>query len=137
MVIEKYINLAWLNTLGNWEYFYFKANKSYGEAITTTSSRNTDVFINFDTDFIAGGGDQEDLRIESRPFLIVRSQSLDLNQLEAIKNIRSSISVYDVSNSPSQRVIVNKGSFQYFTDRDKRKTLEFQINYPKNQIQIG
>jgi hypothetical protein len=130
------INLTWLNKLGSWEVFNFTARKTYGQNNQSVSNRNIDVFDNWDTDYISGGGDSEDLEIESRNTIVVRSQALTLQQLEAIKEIRSAISVYDCTNNRI-KVMVDKGSFTWFTDKQKRKTIEFTITYPRNQIQIG
>jgi len=34
-------------------------------------------------------------------------------------------------------ILLNKGSFQYYTDRDKRNVIEFQATYPPIYIQTG
>jgi len=132
MTIQPNINLTWLNKLGSWECFYFTARKTYGQSIQSVSNRNLDPCLNWD----ASEGDSEDLEISERDTLVVRSQALTLQQLEAIKEIRSAITVVDITGQPV-KVSVDKGSFQYFTDKQKRKTIEFTITYPRNQIQTG
>lgn len=132
------LNLSWLNTLGGWEFFNFQARKSYGYDVRNISQIERDVFSGWDSNYIAGEGGREDLINEARETLTVRSQQLTKDQIEAIARIRFSRKVYDMTNPYKPiTVIVDKGSFQYYTDADKRRVIEFNITYPKMQIQVG
>jgi len=132
------LNIAWLNTLGGWEFFNFQARKSYGYASQSISQLEVSQFNDWDTDFIAGSGGVEELRIDASETITVRSQQLTKDQIAAIARIKLSRRVQDVTNPYKPiNVIVNKGSFQYYTDADKRRTIEFNITYPKINIQTG
>lgn len=128
--------LNWINTLGGWEHWNFTAWKTYGFDITEVRTIERDIFQDWDADFIAGETESEHISIKSREAITVRSQDLTLQQINAIARIKYSIKVNDESDTNSiVTVLVDKGSFQYRTDADKRHTIEFIIRYPRKQIQ--
>lgn len=127
------ITLGWLNTLGGWDFFNFVANKTYGEDISDVHEIERDIFKNWPTDFITGNTSRDVISLKSSQTIIVRSQQLTLQQVNAIKNIRRSVKVIDYVNDKT--VIVDKGSFQYRTDGEKFYTIEFKITYPGIIIQ--
>jgi len=130
------IHLQWLNTLGGWEHWNFTAWKTYGFNITDVRTIKRDIFQNWDTDFIAGQTEREHISLQSGEEIIVRSQDLTVQQINAIARIKYSIKVNDETDtSKIVTVLVDKGSFQYRTDADKRHTIEFIIRYPGKQIQ--
>lgn len=132
------LNLSWLSTLPGWQYFNFQARKSYGYEVQNISQIEKDVFGTWDSNYIGAEGGREDLINEARETITVRSQQLTKDQIEAIARIRFSRKVLDMTNPYKPiTVIVNKGSFQYYTDADKRKVIEFSITYPRVQIQTG
>lgn len=130
------IVLQWLNTLGGWEHWNFTAWKTYGFDITEVRTIKRDIFQNWDTDFIAGQTEREHISLKSREAITVRSQDLTVQQINAIARIKYSIKVNDETDVGGiVTVLVDKGSFQYRTDADKRRTIEFIIRYPGKQIQ--
>lgn len=130
------IVLNWLNTLGGWEHWNFTAWKTYGFNITETRTIERDIFQNWDTDFIAGQTESEHISIKSAEAITVRSQDLTAQQIDAIARIKYSIKVNDETDTSNiVTVLVDKGSFQYRTDADKRNTIEFIVRYPRKQIQ--
>jgi len=130
------IVLQWLNTLGGWEHWNFTAWKTHGYDIGNVNTIKRDIFENWDTDFIAGGTEQEHISLEASEAITVRSQDLTLQQINAIARIKFSIKVNDETDiSNITTVLVDKGSIQYRTDADKRHTIQFNIRYPSIQIQ--
>lgn len=127
------MTLAWLNSLGGWESFEFTARRTFGIEVIDTQIRNRSVFQSWPVNFT--DHDLENIRIETRDAVTVRSGQLTEGELNAIKEIRRAITVYDLDNDVE--VQVDKSSFDYFTDREKRRTIEFRINYPKTYVQVG
>lgn len=130
------IVLNWLNTLGGWEHWNFTAFKTFGFDISEVRTIERDIFQNWDVDFIVGQTESEHISLKSREAISVRSQDLTLQQINAIARIKYSIKVNDETDTTNiVTVLVDKGSFQYRTDADKRHTIEFIIRYPRKQIQ--
>ena len=130
------IDLQWLNTLGGWEHFSFTAFKSFGYDIGQTETIERDIFQDWDADFITGLTESEHISIKANKVITVRSQDLTLEQINAIARIKFSIKVNDETDVDNiVTVLVDKSSFQYRTDADKRHTIEFKISYPSEQIQ--
>jgi len=130
------IDLGWLNSTGGWEHFSFTAWKTYGYNISNVEIVKKDIFENWDTTFIAGKTESETISIESNETIIVRSQDLTQQQINAIARLRISIRVQNETNPDAiQTVIVNSNSFTYRTDNDKRYIIEFTINRPGEIIQ--
>lgn len=128
--------LQWLNTLGNWEHWSFTAWKTYGFDISGTRTIERDIFQNWDADFIVGQTEREHISVKAAEAITVRSQDLTVQQINAIAPIKYSIKVNDETDIANiVTVLVDKGSFQYRTDADKRRTIEFIIRYPRRQIQ--
>lgn len=127
------IQLAWLNSTGGWEFWNFLARKTHGFNIGRVETVETDIFQNFDTDFIAGQTEQEVLQVKANERIVVRSQILTTQQINAIARIRLSIRVRDVV--LDRTVIVDQSSFDYRTDSQKVPFIEFAISYPSEQIQ--
>ncbi len=130
------IVLNWLNTLGDWEHWNFTAFKTYGDEISNVNTIKRDIFQDWDTDFIAGRTESEHLSLDANDLIVVRSQDLTVQQINAIKNIKKSIKVNDETDvSNIVTVLVDKASFQFRTDKDKRHSIEFTIRYPGQIIQ--
>jgi hypothetical protein len=127
------IELGWLNSLGGWEFWNFTARKTFGENITDAIEAQRDIFNDWDTDFIAGTTEFDTLSLNVREQIIVRSQFLTLQQIQAIKNIKTAIKVIDTSTNTT--VSIDRGSFQYATDAEKQYSIEFIIRYPGTIIQ--
>lgn len=130
------IDLQWLNTLGGWEHWSFTAFATRGYQIGNVETIKKDIFQNWDTTFIAGGTESEHISIEANNSIIVRSQDLTEEQVNAIARIKISIKVQDETDVDNiTTVIVDKASFEYATDNDKRFTIAFQILLPGEIIQ--
>lgn len=130
------IDLQWLNRLGGWEHWSFTAFKTFGDNISNVETIQKDILQDWDTDFITGQTESEHISIEANDTIVVRSQDLTIQQINAIKNIKKSIKVNDETDLNNiVTVLVDKAPFQYRTDNDKRHSIEFQITYPGEIIQ--
>lgn len=128
------IYLTWKNTKGGREYFNFTAKKEYsldlkGETYTK------DVFNDWDEYFINGDTEEDYYSIKSRKKVLVRSQLVTKSELDALVGIKKSIRVQEIKDDKLTTVIVDKGSFKIYEDRQKLYYLEFEISYPFDQIQ--
>lgn len=130
------IVLNWLNSLGGWEHWNFTAFKSFGYNIGNVETIKRDIFQDWDTDFIAGQTESEHISLDVNEAVQVRSQDLTLQQINAIARIKFSLKVNDETELGAiVTVLVDKSSFQYRTDNDKRHSIEFRISYPGKQVQ--
>jgi hypothetical protein len=130
------IYLTWLNNLGGWEYYNFKAQKEYGIGFGDSTAITRDVFNNWDTDFISGETQDDYISIEAYETVLVRSQFMSSDEINAVKNIKYAIRVQHVTSEESKvTVLVDKTSFKINSDGDKLYQIEFEIRYPKIQIQ--
>ena len=123
--------LTWLNSLGGWEYWNFTAKKTFGVDNFEAEIIERDIFQDWDNEFINGQTQYDIISRKDRKSVVVRTQQLTSNEVDAIKNIRKSIKVQDITDvTKPVTVIIDPSSFQYFTDREKLVTLEFKILYP-------
>lgn len=130
------IYLTWLNNLGTWEYYNFKAEKDYGVDIKDSPSFTRDVFNNWDAGFINGETQDDYISIVASDKVTVRSQFMTLEELIGVKNIKYAIRAQEIRSDNSKiTVMVDKSSFKVRSDGDKLYQLEFDIKYPKIQIQ--
>lgn len=132
---DNYVTLTWMNSLGGWEYWTFTSRHSYGDDVQDLGIIERDIFQDWDSGFINGQSEREVLGKDVTPFTVLRSQALTKEQVDVIKNIRSSIKVQVVTDSGFTTVIVDAGSFTYRTDKEKNILIEFTIRYPRTQIQ--
>lgn len=122
------ILLSWYNSIGGIETWNFTAQKSYGYEINNVVTTKRDFFNDWDNDFSNGIIESDTLSIEANQKLIVRSQDLTLQQVEAIATIKLSPQVYDIDKKLG--VLIDRSSFSYRKDNDKRHSIEFFITYP-------
>ena len=134
------IQLRWLNTLGGWEYFTFTARHSYGVDISNVQNFDVDIFDNWDADFIAGEVETKTLSLDAAETITLRTGGLTKVQATALSSIKYAIAVQTVAGdevSADQQVKIDRGSFEYRTDREKNIELTFRITKPRLQIQTA
>ena len=122
------IVLLWYNNLGGVEYLNFTAQKSYGNNIGGVQISERDVFEGWDNTF-TGNLDHDLLDIEAYREVTVRTQRLTEQQANAIGQIKLSPQVID--KETGLQVRINRSSWNFWTDNDKRSELSFTIRYPK------
>lgn len=138
------IHLRWINPLGGDEYWLFTAAKDYETSIESSRSMVKDPFNDWDSGFINNQTQDDNIDIEAYWTVTVRSQYLTLDQIKAIGGDRSSgsagligsIRVTDISDIDNPiTVLVDKRSLKVRRDMQKLYTIEFDIRYPRIEIQ--
>lgn len=126
------IIISWYNTIGGLEVFNFQARKSYGWTIGKVEKSQRDVFASWEDNFTNADQDIDITSIKANERVIVRSQNLSLQQINAISQIKISPRVKDEDRGIV--VDVDRNSFNYRTDHDKRHEISFTITYPDQII---
>lgn len=123
--------LTFLNYLGGFEYFFFTAKKEYGVDVEETGQTTENILPGWPNSWGLNADtiDKQTFR-KTRDYVIVRSQYLSLNQLNAIKYIRISPLVQlMVSRLDRRTVIVDNDSFKVYDEQDKLFSVQFKIRY--------
>lgn len=123
--------LTFLNYLGGFEYFFFTAKKEYGVDVEETGQTTENILPGWPNSWGLNADtiDKQTFR-KTRDYVIVRSQYLSLNQLNAIKYIRISPLVQlMVTRLDRRTVIVDNDSFKVYDEQDKLFSVQFKIRY--------
>lgn len=130
------IYLTWMNPLGGWNYYNFKAEKDYSVTIDRPSVITRDILSNWDDAFINSETEDDYISLNAREEVTVRSQFMSLSEIQAVAGIRTSIRVQQIKdNGKKVTVLVDKKSFKIYSDGDKLYSIEFSITYPRKRIQ--
>ena len=122
------ILLAWYDSLGGIDTQSFTAYKSYGYDISNVQNSKRDIFNDWDSDFITGIGDSDTINIEANERIIIRSQDISLDRIDGLAQIKLSPAVFD--GGQNIKVNIDRSSFVYRKDDDKRHSIQFFITYP-------
>jgi len=123
--------ISWLNYLGGFEYFPFTAKKEFQVDVLEVGETRTNLFpgwpnsggLNADTI------DKQTFR-NSKNAIIIRSQHLSLEQLEALSYIRTSPLVQVITSRLDRRtLLVDADSFKKYDEADKLYTLQFRVMF--------
>lgn len=123
------IKLTWVNNLGGFDYWTFKAEKDYITEVTATQESNKNVLPQWPQSY---GHTADTLRYEteriSRRQIIVRSQNgLTRDEAFALGYIKSSPLVQIIDSKGRRTVTVDTGSLRITGDGDKLREIEFTI----------
>lgn len=125
------INITFLNYLGGFEYFVFKAEKEFQINVLNTGATKNNLLPNWPQSYAitADTIDRQTFR-DSKRKVIVRSQHLTENQRDVLSYIRVSPLVQIVNSRTDRRtVIVDDDSVKVYDEGDKLYTIQFAINY--------
>lgn len=123
--------ITFLNHLGGFEYFFFTAKKEYQVTIEDARTTRQNLLPNWGQSYgkTADTIEKQTMRV-SRNSVIVRSQYLSLNQLEALTEIRTSPLVQIMYSRTDRRtVIVDADSFTKYDEKDKVFSVTFKITF--------
>lgn len=116
------IYLKWLNYLGGMDSWLFTADKDYGIEIEGVETAEKNIFIGWDASY-DGQKIKYDIKRTARETILVRSQNLTLDQINAIKYIKTSpLVMWDGKN-----VSVDSSGFTVYTETDKLYSISFTI----------
>lgn len=133
MSVDPY-QITFLNYLGGFEYFFFTAKKEYQIDVEETGETRKNILPDWPNSWGLNADtlDKQTFR-KSRDSVIVRSQYLTLNQLNALKHIRTSPVVQIMTSRLDRRtVIVDSDSFKVYDESDKLFSLQFKIKFTNN-----
>lgn len=116
------IYLRWRNYLGGMDHWLFTAEKDYTIEIESVKQSEDDVFIGWDASY-EGSRIKYDTQRIARESILVRSQNLTLDQLNAIKYIKTSPLVL----WNGKNVLVDSASFLVYSESDKLYSISFNI----------
>jgi hypothetical protein len=130
MTVTPY-QITFLNHLGGFEYFFFTAKKEYGVDVEETGETRENILPNWPNSWGLNADtiDKQTFR-KSRDYVIVRSQYLSLNQLQALKQIRTSPLVQIMTTRLDRRtIIVDTDSFKVYDEADKVFSVQFKVRF--------
>jgi len=125
------IRLSWLNNLGGFDYWKFTAFSEYIRNINDSGQTKENILPSWPNSY---GENASTIRKqtyrESQKQILVRSQHVTLEELQALEYIKSSVLVEVIeSRSSKRRVIVDTDSFTSHKDNDKLFSISFTITY--------
>lgn len=124
-------NITFLNHLGGFEYFFFTAKKEYGVDVEETGETRENILPNWPNSFGLNADtiDKQTYR-KTRDYVIIRSQYISLNQLSALKEVRTSPLVQIVTSRLDRRtVLVDTDSFKVRDEADKVYSVQFKVRF--------
>lgn len=124
-------NITFLNHLGGFEYFFFTAKKEYGVDVEETGETRENILPNWPNSFGLNADtiDKQTFR-KTRDYVIIRSQYLSINQLNALKEVRTSPLVQIVTSRLDRRtVIVDTDSFKVRDEADKVYSVQLKVRF--------
>jgi hypothetical protein len=125
------LRMSWLNYLGGFDYWNFTAQKSHQINVLEVTETKQNIFPSWPRSYgeFADTIEKEVSRT-SKNQMVVRSQYLTLDQLEAIKHIRTSPLVQIVNSRRDRRTVkVDSDSFQVYDEGDKLYSITFTISF--------
>lgn len=124
-------DLSWLNYLGGFDYWRFTAEKEYDVDIVETGVTTNNIFPEWPNSYgeFSDTIRQQTFR-DSKEKIVVRSQLMTLEQLNAVSFIRTSPLVQIVNSIYDRRtVIVDSDSFKKYDEADNMFSITFTIEY--------
>lgn len=128
-MIPKPLYITWLNYLGGFEYFMFKAFKEYTVDVISSGVVRQNIFPQWPKSYGSNADtiDKQTYRTTKRS-ITVRSQLLSLNQLDAITVLKTSPLVQIVtSRNDRKTVLVDTDSFKIYSEDQKVFTVTFRV----------
>lgn len=125
------IYLTWLNNLGGFDYWEFKAESDHLVDITEAGVTTQNIFPSWPQSYstIADTIRKQTYR-RSNKSMVVRSHLVTQAQLDAISYIKSSVLVQILTSRSDRRtVIVDTDSFTKYSDGDKTYSISFVISF--------
>lgn len=123
--------LTYLNNIGDFDYFPFVKYKEFQVDVEETGVSRNNILPGWPYSY---GKNADTLNKQTfratRKKVVVRSQHLNLSQLEALSYIKSSTLVQILTTRRDRRtIIIDNDSFIQYNERDKLFTLQFSFTY--------
>jgi hypothetical protein len=124
------VYLTWLNNLGGFDYWNFKAQSDHGAEFGSVEQYEKNIFENWDTDFVNGETVESFNKVEAWNNIHVRSQLLTREQIDGIANIKYSPFVQEIDADGNKRtVLIDKDDFVIREDSRRLYSIEFNLRY--------
>lgn len=123
------IHITFLVYTGNFEHFFFVAEKEYQVDIQETGQTRTNIFPSWPNSWgtTADTIDKTTFR-KAKNGIIVRSQFLTENQRDVLKYIKTSPCVQIVYSRTDRRtILVDSDSFKVYDEAENQYTTQFRI----------
>lgn len=125
------IYLTWLNAKGGFEYFFFNARNAHQVDIEGTGITRDNILPTWPYSY---GSNADTLNRQTfrdtRKSIVLRSQNLSLNQVQALSYIKSSVLVQIVYSRHNRRTVIPDGqSFQSYDETQKVFTFECTLSF--------
>lgn len=131
MMTREPIYITWLNNLGGFDYFFFNARNLYTVDVEGSGVTENNLLPAWPKSYGSTADTiQRQTFRDSRNKILIRSQHLTRNQLEALIGIRTSPSVEHVVSRNNRRTfIVDSDSFKKYDETEDLFTLQFTVSY--------
>jgi len=129
------LKMSWDNNLGGFDYWNFTSKKDFNTEIIEAGETSTNLLPEWPNSYgeFADTSDRRQSYRESVDVITVRSQNLNLDQVNAISTIRKSILVQIMNGRQNRRtVIVDSDNFTSYREEDKMYTMAFGIKMTDN-----
>lgn len=124
------IKLCWLNNLGGYDYWTFKANKEYMVEIVASGETETNLLPAWPSSYDDTASTiRRNTYRYSRNQILIRSGYVSEDEVKALAYIKSSILVQIIEGKSLRTVIVDTNSFVVYRDDDKLRTIEFTVTF--------
>lgn len=123
--------ITWLNYLGGFEYFLFISKKEYSTDVEETGETEENILPNWPESWQpqADTVRKQTFR-DTRESILIRSQWLTLDQVNALSMIRRSPLVQIIVDRGDRRtVLVDSDSWVKYDEKDKLYSISFKIRY--------
>jgi len=127
--------IKWLNKLGGWEYWEFYTDENVSFDVDNVKTVKLDKWDNWDTGFIANERQYKRTGIEVRKKQQVRSQYLNLEQIQGMESLKYTPQAYLITADGETPVQIEAGSFELYNTTDKIYQIEFNILFNNTIVQ--
>lgn len=123
--------LTWKNPLGEHDYWKFTAEKEYGVDILEVKESENNLITNWPKSYGEFADTVKfDISRTANDTILVRSQNLTLEQIQAMKYIKTSPLVQIMVSKTDRRTVrVDGSSFTTYNETDKLYGIQFTISY--------
>lgn len=125
------IYITWLNNLGGFDYFFFNARNLYQVNVEESGTTEKNLLPTWPKSYDTTADTilKQTFR-KSRNQILIRSQHLSRNQLEALTGIRTSPLVqHMISRNNRRTLIIDTDSFKKYDETEDLFSLQFTASY--------
>lgn len=129
------LKMTWVNNLGGFDYWNFTAKKDFETEIIDTGETSANLLPSWPNSYgeFADTSDRRQTYRDSVDDILIRSQNLSLDNVNAIRTIRKSILAQIINGRQDRRtVVIDSESFTAYREEDKLYTASFKAKMTDN-----